>query len=567
LTMASLVGNISAMHIHNGDGSVMRVLSLTPLTSTGATTRVFGNVSNLVASEIASLTSGMAYFNVHTNLYLGGEIRGSIVGLQPAVFGGALVNGVQSIATSTFNTSGSFSVSIVPSTGAVMLSGAFVGQSVAGLTVGVVVNSSCGAASMLWTASLTSNAVAVTLGGFPSSVVNSLISGSCFISLTTGTGLMGVELARGKIVFSGVGGASLSSFASGSSGSGVGAAVVQLIGPNRVFFDVSWAGLSGPATAVHIHGPGTSVSTGAPVLFLTPSSFAGSGTAHISGVWDGISQTNMDLFMSGQLYFNVHTTANGGGEIRGQIALTPSVSTMYDECLLSTTGSCQRANTACTSDPACLQAYGAFSAALASGWCGSSGTCSQALGSTLNASSQALFMASVQCCAASLGNSSILATSTIAVNGQALLSSSSVPLSRATAILQTTSVNADNSLTALVSVTLSGASSGSMVYIQGPVTAAGGMGAVIASIPFSTLWYATGAVTFPSAAVAWLQQGKLYINVSTVANPGGEVRGQLQVGFNGIALLNGQNQIPAVSTTGKGTAAVQFVSNNAIFFI
>jgi len=82
--------------------------------------------------------------------------------------------------------------------------------------------------------------------------------------------------------------------------------------------DVSgtYSGLSGAATAAHIHGPAATTATGPVVcpLVATEGSTAGSGT--LSGECATIVVADLNANM---LYVNVHTAANGGGEIRGQL--------------------------------------------------------------------------------------------------------------------------------------------------------------------------------------------------------------------------------------------------------
>jgi hypothetical protein len=75
---------------------------------------------------------------------------------------------------------------------------------------------------------------------------------------------------------------------------------------------VSYSGLSGPATAAHIHGP-AEPGKNAPVAigFAKPESPI-EGSAALTDVQAA------DL-AAGKLYINVHTAANKGGEIRGQL--------------------------------------------------------------------------------------------------------------------------------------------------------------------------------------------------------------------------------------------------------
>ena len=79
---------------------------------------------------------------------------------------------------------------------------------------------------------------------------------------------------------------------------------------------LSWKGsykdLSGPATAAHFHGPaekGKNAGVVVPIT-ATSSSFEGSAT---------LTEAQEKDLMAGMWYVNVHTAANKGGEIRGQV--------------------------------------------------------------------------------------------------------------------------------------------------------------------------------------------------------------------------------------------------------
>ncbi|MGO9544344.1 MAG: CHRD domain-containing protein [Rhodomicrobium sp.] len=75
---------------------------------------------------------------------------------------------------------------------------------------------------------------------------------------------------------------------------------------------LTYSGLSGPATAAHIHGP-AAPGTNAPVVikFASPASPI-DGSAMLTSEQAG------DL-MAGKWYINVHSAEHKGGEIRGQV--------------------------------------------------------------------------------------------------------------------------------------------------------------------------------------------------------------------------------------------------------
>ena len=77
-------------------------------------------------------------------------------------------------------------------------------------------------------------------------------------------------------------------------------------------YTVTYSGLSGPATAGHIHGP---AAAGANAGVAIP--FA-SAVSPITGTAT-LTDAQMADLMAGKMYANVHTAANPGGEIRGQM--------------------------------------------------------------------------------------------------------------------------------------------------------------------------------------------------------------------------------------------------------
>lgn len=83
----------------------------------------------------------------------------------------------------------------------------------------------------------------------------------------------------------------------------------------KLTWDVTWSGLSGPATAAHFHGPAARgknarvvVNIGKDSGLKTPTK----GSTKLSA--RGIKELEAGLW-----YVNVHTAENVGGEIRGQV--------------------------------------------------------------------------------------------------------------------------------------------------------------------------------------------------------------------------------------------------------
>ena len=87
-----------------------------------------------------------------------------------------------------------------------------------------------------------------------------------------------------------------------------------------ISWQMSFNGLTANAIAAHIH-TGAVGSPGPVVLALCgPCTSPASGTG-------ALTQATLDAIQAGTAYVNVHTPTNPGGEIRGQLATTASIST------------------------------------------------------------------------------------------------------------------------------------------------------------------------------------------------------------------------------------------------
>jgi CHRD domain len=81
----------------------------------------------------------------------------------------------------------------------------------------------------------------------------------------------------------------------------------------KLTWKLTYSGLSGPATAAHFHGPAEAGKNGGVAIAIpnaTASPVEGSAV---------LTDAQAADLAAGKYYINVHTAANPGGEIRGQV--------------------------------------------------------------------------------------------------------------------------------------------------------------------------------------------------------------------------------------------------------
>ncbi|MEC5146331.1 CHRD domain-containing protein [Chitinophaga sp. 212800010-3] len=87
----------------------------------------------------------------------------------------------------------------------------------------------------------------------------------------------------------------------------------------KLTFTLTWNGLTGAPTGMHFHGPAMAGATAAVVLPITGFPAAASGSVSATAV---LTAAQAGDLLSGKWYVNIHTVANGNGEIRGQVSAT-----------------------------------------------------------------------------------------------------------------------------------------------------------------------------------------------------------------------------------------------------
>ena len=83
---------------------------------------------------------------------------------------------------------------------------------------------------------------------------------------------------------------------------------------NELTYHIEFSGLTGPVAAAHFHGPAAAGANAKPQLPIKGSPIS----SPIDGKATLTAEQAKDL-LDGKWYFNLHTAANPGGEIRGQI--------------------------------------------------------------------------------------------------------------------------------------------------------------------------------------------------------------------------------------------------------
>ncbi|MEO8209905.1 MAG: CHRD domain-containing protein [bacterium] len=144
-----------------------------------------------------------------------------------------------------------------------------------------------------------------------------------------------------------------------------------------------------------------------------------------------------------------------------------------------------------------------------------------------------------------------------------------------------------NTAKGIASITLASVGGVGLAYsisvngLSGPVVAAhfhfgkiGEIGPIVKDITSSFngenavgVWRTSGPQPLVDSLIVALLTGRLYVNVHTSANPGGEIRGQVELaaGFGVNANLNGASENPSVLTSALGTAELTFTDYALIF--
>ncbi len=319
VNLTGLSGAITGIHIHeaalgvNGPVIVDLATYLTGTTVKGVLTG-----SAITKAFISKMLQGAYYLNVHTAANAGGEIRGQIM-LETDWAFTANLTGAQQVPPVTTTAQGLATFNLSKHDGVLKFNAVVDGLS--GAITGVHLHSGAIGASGSVVLDLMPFLSGNTISGQadPTTFLAALKSGGIYINVHTAAN-PGGEIRGQLMLTNGV------NFDADFTGSQqvppitTNARAVASVKLNTtfdtLFYDVMSNGLSGAITSAHFHNGELGVAGGVAVDI-------GSGIngKRITGFVTGTSLTNTLIvnLLSGKNYINLHTAANAGGEIRGQV--------------------------------------------------------------------------------------------------------------------------------------------------------------------------------------------------------------------------------------------------------
>jgi len=323
VTFSGLTSNATLAHIHTGaagvNGGVLIGLTGGAGGTSGTWTVPAGTV--LTASDLSALYSGGLYVNIHTTNNGGGELRGQIIFPSAAI--NTVLSGAEEVPAVTTAATGNGTMTVNLGTGELTGSVTFAGLSsnatlahihsgAAGVNGGAIIAliGGAGGTSGTWTVPAGTVMTADQL--------NSLIADGLYLNIHSGTN-SGGEI-RGQIKYR----IAFTPTLTGSEEvpavvtSGTGAANV-LINPatGEISGSVIFSGLTSNSTLSHIH-QGAAGTNGGVIIGLTGGAGATSGTWTVP-TGSTLTTAQLNALRADDLYLNIHSVNNSGGEIRAQL--------------------------------------------------------------------------------------------------------------------------------------------------------------------------------------------------------------------------------------------------------
>lgn len=325
----SLSGPVTGCHFHKGivgaNGGV--VLNLLPYVKGN---RIYGQISAAIAKPlIAAMMSDSIYFNVHTAVNPNGEIRGQVF-LQSDYHFWSIMSGFSEVPI--VNTAALGLSSFVLSTSLTRIEYKAVVSGLSGPITAAHLHygSATVAGPVAFPLTYSGNILTGSISLTDLKLVDSLAAGRVYINVHTATNPNGeirgqLGFTAGSVAFDALleGAQENPPVTTNAKGLMVGWMSDAL---DTMQYAVIYSGLT--PTAAHFHNGAVGVN-GAVVVGLTPYSLAPTA-AYVDKI--AVSSDNLNKFLKGEMYTNLHTATNPNGEIRGQVLTSIHEGLVADMC-------------------------------------------------------------------------------------------------------------------------------------------------------------------------------------------------------------------------------------------
>lgn len=315
-----LTTNISGSHIHVGMAGVNGGVILN-LTNSGGTSGVIHGAGTFTDPQEESLINAGTYVNVHSTTYPGGEIRGQITTYSQQLFFGGRLSGASEVPANASAATGTVIVRYNRESNELELTGDYQGLTTA--ITGSHIHTGTAGVNGAVIVSLTNTGG--TFGGLSATATLTesqeaqLLNTGLYVNIHSSTFPGGETRTQ---LFPTSAGSKFSQVAvngtqevpaNASAGSGTATMLVDRI-TGQAYVTATFAGLGAPVTMAHVHRGLTG--TNGPVIM--PLSIAGTTAGTVSGS-QFLNAAQVDSFINGFTYINIHTSLFPGGEVRGQL--------------------------------------------------------------------------------------------------------------------------------------------------------------------------------------------------------------------------------------------------------
>ena len=378
---------------------------------------------------------------------------------------------------------------------------------------------------------------------------------------------------------------------------GTGAFVLNAAG-TELAYNITVDGLT--MTAAHFHNAAAGTNAGV-VRTLSFSNNTASGVWRSTDTSQPLTDSLLSELLRGRLYVNVHTAANSGGEIRGQVLLSvpvgfsarldgsqenPAVTTnargsgsvtlntdgtvTYDLTVTGLTPTASHFHNAPSGTNGGVVKSISLSNNAANGTWSSSDATQPLTNQLLRELVRGRLYMNVHTSANSGGE----------IRGQVVLNTGASFTAKLDGTQENPSVTTTARGTGSFVLNAAGTQLHYHIVFNGLThtaahfhnAAAGTNGGVVKDLSFTNnaatgVWSSSDASQpLTDALLTELLNGRLYVNVHTSANPGGEIRGQVLMtsGVGFMAAIQGGQENPPITTTASGTGSVVLNTNGTV---